>query len=205
MARAADQLLGRRDETCPVSTGGGTRRVQSVREGGGGGGGGGAGAHSAPCGPRPSEIPRRLQSAPCRGASRAHRCAPRGSLRPLRGRRGATENGSNVGRRRGATARPMRGWRRASAAGSWGASARRIRGAAARRWARLGGPAASAVGGGREICGCAGSVGPKGAFRGAPGCKGGAQPPPPTPSRTNWTRLVPPPVLTGQVLSLLPC
>jgi hypothetical protein len=26
---------GRRDETCPVSTGGGTRRVQSVREGGG--------------------------------------------------------------------------------------------------------------------------------------------------------------------------
>ena len=27
----------RRDETCPVSTGGGTRRVQSVREGGGGG------------------------------------------------------------------------------------------------------------------------------------------------------------------------
>jgi hypothetical protein len=32
---------GRRDETCPVSTGGGTRRVQSVREGGEGGGGGG--------------------------------------------------------------------------------------------------------------------------------------------------------------------
>jgi len=29
---------GRRDETCPVSTGGGTRRVQSVQEGGGGGG-----------------------------------------------------------------------------------------------------------------------------------------------------------------------
>jgi len=29
---------GRRDETCPVSTGGGTGRVQSVREGGGGGG-----------------------------------------------------------------------------------------------------------------------------------------------------------------------
>ena len=28
-----------RDETCPVSTGGGTRRVQSVREGGRGGGG----------------------------------------------------------------------------------------------------------------------------------------------------------------------
>ena len=33
-ARAA---RNRRDETCPVSTGGGTRRVQSVREGGGGG------------------------------------------------------------------------------------------------------------------------------------------------------------------------
>jgi len=31
--------FARRDETCPVSTGGGTRRVQSVREGGGGGGG----------------------------------------------------------------------------------------------------------------------------------------------------------------------
>jgi hypothetical protein len=29
---------GRRDETCPVSTEGGTRRVQLVREGGGGGG-----------------------------------------------------------------------------------------------------------------------------------------------------------------------
>jgi len=29
---------GRRDETCPISTGGGTRRVQLVREGGGGGG-----------------------------------------------------------------------------------------------------------------------------------------------------------------------
>ena len=28
----------RKTETCPVSTGGGTRRVQSVREGGGGGG-----------------------------------------------------------------------------------------------------------------------------------------------------------------------
>ena len=27
---------GGRDETCPISTGGGTRRVQSVREGGGG-------------------------------------------------------------------------------------------------------------------------------------------------------------------------
>jgi len=38
-ARAVDAAgHGRRDETCPVSTGGGTRRVQSVREGGGGGG-----------------------------------------------------------------------------------------------------------------------------------------------------------------------
>ena len=35
---AARTLGGRRDETCPVSTGGGTRRVQSVRKGGGGGG-----------------------------------------------------------------------------------------------------------------------------------------------------------------------
>jgi len=32
---AALRKYGRRDETCPFSTGGGTRRVQSVREGGG--------------------------------------------------------------------------------------------------------------------------------------------------------------------------
>jgi hypothetical protein len=31
-----------------------------------------------------------------------------------------------------------------------------------------------------------------------------APPPVPPPSRTNWTRLVPPPVLTGHVSSLLP-
>ena len=40
-----------RDVTCPVSTGGGARRVQLVREGGGGGGGGGRrgrGAEGAP-------------------------------------------------------------------------------------------------------------------------------------------------------------
>jgi len=36
-SRAA--LLWEMDETCPVSTGGGTRRVQLVREGRGGGGG----------------------------------------------------------------------------------------------------------------------------------------------------------------------
>ena len=30
------RAYGRRDETCPISTGGGTRRVQLVREGGGG-------------------------------------------------------------------------------------------------------------------------------------------------------------------------
>jgi len=35
-----ERQYGRRDETCPVSTGGGTRRVQSVREGGRGGVGG---------------------------------------------------------------------------------------------------------------------------------------------------------------------
>jgi hypothetical protein len=33
------RAYGRRDETCPISTGGGTRRIQSVREGEGGGGG----------------------------------------------------------------------------------------------------------------------------------------------------------------------
>ena len=35
--RGVSGQYGRRDETCPVSTGGGTRRVQSVREGRGGG------------------------------------------------------------------------------------------------------------------------------------------------------------------------
>jgi len=35
--RARGRLSGGMDETCPVSTGGWTRRVQSVREGGGGG------------------------------------------------------------------------------------------------------------------------------------------------------------------------
>jgi hypothetical protein len=30
------------------------------------------------------------------------------------------------------------------------------------------------------------------------------EPPPLSPSRTNWTRLVPPPVLTGHVSSLFP-
>ena len=34
---ARERTYGRRDETRPVSTGGETRRVQSVREGGGGG------------------------------------------------------------------------------------------------------------------------------------------------------------------------
>ena len=32
----------------------------------------------------------------------------------------------------------------------------------------------------------------------------GCVPAPPPPSRTNWTRLIPPPVLTGHVSSLLP-
>ena len=39
------QLVREKDETCPVSTGRKTRRVQSVHEGGGGGGGGGSGLH----------------------------------------------------------------------------------------------------------------------------------------------------------------
>ena len=34
--RGGASTIFSRDETCPVSTGGGTRRVQSVREGGGG-------------------------------------------------------------------------------------------------------------------------------------------------------------------------
>ena len=38
-ASSLPPYYGRRDETCPFSTGGGTRRVQSVREGGGQGGG----------------------------------------------------------------------------------------------------------------------------------------------------------------------
>ena len=37
---AASAQAGPEDATCRVSTGGGTRRVQLVREGGGGGGGG---------------------------------------------------------------------------------------------------------------------------------------------------------------------
>jgi len=41
--RARVQFCPSEDETCPVSTGGGTRRVQLVREGGGGGSGGGEG------------------------------------------------------------------------------------------------------------------------------------------------------------------
>jgi hypothetical protein len=35
-------------------------------------------------------------------------------------------------------------------------------------------------------------------------CDPSVRPAPPPPSRTNWTRLVPPPVLTGHVSSLLP-
>jgi len=61
--------LRRRDETCPVSTGGGTRRVQSVREGGGGGlrppRARPSRAAAAPRGPPPSRrAPRRPAPAP---------------------------------------------------------------------------------------------------------------------------------------------
>jgi len=64
-----------RDETCPVSTGGGTRRVQSVREGGGGGV---AGLPRTRGGAR-----RRSAGACARSAPRdATRAAPRATLPP---------------------------------------------------------------------------------------------------------------------------
>ena len=47
-------LHGRRDETCPISTRGGTRRVQSVREGGREGGGGGGSSSGRAAGRTPN-------------------------------------------------------------------------------------------------------------------------------------------------------
>jgi len=85
----------RRGVSCPVSTGGGTRRVQSVPEGGGGGGGLGAsaaqpGAFHAQC--RPAARASRAARGAAIGrrgarARRRHACGARGRRRQRGGRR----------------------------------------------------------------------------------------------------------------------
>ena len=90
-------LRERRDETCPVSTGGGTRRVQSVREGGGGGG-----------------LPERQRTRRQRGAQDGR--APSGPARLTR-RRAA--RGGDGGGPRGQMPRRRRGRAGGSPAAQW--------------------------------------------------------------------------------------
>jgi hypothetical protein len=91
-------LRWERDETCPVSTEGGTRRVQLVREGGGGGatggGGGGRGNPAAsvasislpagPCPRAPSAVTARDQRGSGTRATQRDSCCAQRLLRPKR-------------------------------------------------------------------------------------------------------------------------
>ena len=131
---ATNLLGGRRDETCPVSTGGGTRRVQSVREGERGGGLG-----------------------PARPAAWTRRVGSRRWLRPRPTTRGTRRRASPSP---AATHAPSE-----TPLSPHGVLHLRFEYSLSTLWLKE--------------------------YR-------------PPPSRTRWTRLVPPPVLGGHVSSLLP-